>query len=426
MTARRLVAVSWSMPPALFPRSIQIGRLLKGLKRIGWASTVVTLDEESRRGDPLDPALSELYGSHYQTEPVASIDTTEGPQDRWLTWKFGALSAVDAHWTLDAAAATRRVIQRDGAEVLVTFAQPWRDNFVGVALGRPRIPWVAHFSDPWVDSLYYRDMPGVDRDRDLRCEAAIVKQADLVVFTNQYAADLVMRKYPAWRAKTRVVEHASDSDLLPIADSMAGVRPAGRRVLRLSYIGTLLADRRTIDDLLDALAKLETRIGIRGRLELVVIGSGSGTVEARKRVSDLGLESLVSFQSQVMYLDSLAAMRASDVLVLIDARAKTNVFLPSKLVDYLMANRPIMAITPAVGASADLMRASGYPLVEPGDVEGIASAIATLLEHHEAGTPAQTAPEAVIRRYGLDTVAGTFAGILDEAIAGFSWRKRWL
>ncbi|MDO8680071.1 MAG: glycosyltransferase [Acidobacteriota bacterium] len=428
MTERRLVAVSWSMPPALFPRSIQVARLLKGLQRIGWQSTVVTLAEYSRdQGDPVDPALSALYSPYYKTERVAARGTTEGARTAWLNWKLGNLPPVDASWAVDAAAAARRAARRDGAEVLVTFAQPWRDHFVGLALGRPRLPWVAHFSDPWVDSLYYRDMLGADRDRDVQCEAAVIKAADLVVFTNQYAADLVMRKYPAaWRSKARVVGHAADEDLIPIADRMPRFRPVGKAPLRLAYVGTLLASRRSADDLLDALARLDARIGIRGRVELVLIGSGSGVVEARQKVIDLGVESIVSFQPQVMYLESLAAMRDSAVLVLIDARARTNVFVPSKLVDYLMAERPILGISPAVGGSADLLRSSGYPLVEPGDVEGIAGAIQVLLDRHESGARPLTAPADVVRRYSLETVAAAFAAVLEEAIAGFSWSRRWL
>jgi hypothetical protein len=427
VTRRQLVAVSWSMPPALFPRSIQVARLLKGLHGLGWASTVVTLDEASRgQGDPLDPALSELYSHFYQAELVAAGSMSKPPQSPWLRWRIGKQLPIDGRWAVAAAAAARRAVERDGAEVLVTFAQPWRDHYVGLMYGRPRVPWVAHFSDPWVDSLYYRDMYGIDRDRDLRCEAAIMREADLVVFTNEYAADLVMHKYPkALRAKARVVGHASDGDLLPIVDQMPSTRAPGG-ALRLSYVGALLADRRTLDDLLLALARLNARIGIEGRLELEVIGSGSGTEAARQKVFELGLEPLVTFQPPVMYLESLRVMRDSDVLVLIDARARTNVFLPSKLVDYLLANRTILGITPLAGASADLVRSCGYPMAEPGNIDGITDAVAALLARHESGVPALAAPQGALERYSLDSVAQAFAGILDEAIAGFSWARRWV
>jgi hypothetical protein len=427
VTNRQLVAVSWSMPPALFPRSIQVARLLKGLHGLGWSSTVVTLDEANRgKGDPMDPALSEIYSPFYQTEQVSAGNASKGPRSPWLRWKIGKQLPIDAHWALAAAAAARQAVQRDGAEVLVTFAQPWRDHYAGLMYGRPRVPWVAHFSDPWVDSLYYRDMYGIERDRDLRCEAAIMREADLVVFTNEYAADLVMHKYPKpWRAKARVVGHATDGDLLGIVDQMPSTRPANG-VLRLSYVGALLADRRTLDDLLLALARLNARDELQGRLELEVIGSGSGTESARQKVFELGLEPLVTFQPPVMYLESLRVMRDSDVLVLIDARARTNVFLPSKLVDYLLADRAILGITPLAGASADLVRSCGYPMVEPGNIDGITDAVSALLARHESGVPALTAPQGALQRYSLDSVAKAFAEVLDEAIAGFSWARRWV
>ncbi len=416
------------MPPALFPRSIQVARLLKGLQRIGWASTVVTLDENSRANTgPTDPMLSELYAGCYQTEPVVPTATTEGLRATWLQPRLRTLTPLDAHWALDAAAAARRVAKRKPTDVLVTFAQPWRDHFVGLVFHRPRLPWIAHFSDPWVDSLYYNDMPDSERRRDLSREGDVIKHADLVVFTNQYAADLVMSKYPdAWRSKTRVVAHAMDADLLPMVERLRQPPSTGRTPLRLAYVGALLVGRRTIDDLLAAMTMLDRRIGIRGRIEFTVVGSGSGTGEATAKVAQLALEPLVSFRPQVTYLESLAAMRDSDALVLIDAPARTNVFLPSKLVDYLLADRPILGITPAVGASADLVRSSGSPLAEPGDIAAIADAIETLLHRHEEGKPAPVAPDAVRRQYSLDTAATAFAGVLEEAVAGSWWRRRWL
>ena len=45
------------------------------------------------------------------------------------------------------------------------------------------------------------------------------------------------------------------------------------------------------------------------------------------------------------------------MLLVIDAPADESLFLPSKLIDYLPARKPILGLTPARGASADLIRA---------------------------------------------------------------------
>lgn len=426
MSERHLVAVSWAMPPALFPRSLQVARLLRGLHGHGWRSTVVTLADRSRSPfDQIDPSLAEIYSPFYTVEQVPYKEMFSDPWDLRFRWKLGPLSPVDSHWVLDAASEARRAFWRD-AEVLVTFAQPWRDHFVGLVFGRPRLPWIAHFSDPWVDSLYYADLPDADRELDRARERAILAACDLAVFTNDHAAELVMRKYPdAIRRKARVVPHAWDPDVLSLLRT-APTTTGDRRPLRICYAGTLLAGRRTAADLLAALADLHRRLGLTNRLEFVVVGSGSGTADAQQKVERLGLQEIVRFQPRVSYLESVEAMQASDVLLLLDAPADANVFLPSKLADYLMTGRCVVAITPARGASADVVDRCGFPRLDPDDVSGIAAVIQGLLERHENGQALPSVRADVAAPFRLDSVASAFAALLDESVARFSWRKRWL
>jgi glycosyltransferase involved in cell wall biosynthesis len=433
MTGRRLIAVSWSMPPALFPRSIQISRLLKGLRRLDWHSTVVTAAMSSRGAtDPVDPDLEKLYAGQFEVIPVAQPDLAEERARplRSFDEKISGRIFTDDHlWAERAAAAAKDIKRRERAEVLVTFAQPWRDHLVGLMPGRPRLPWIAHFSDPWVDSPYYEDVPEAQMAVERRRERDVIQSAHIVVFTNQYAADLVMAKYPRrWSRKVRIVQHAADTDLIPVADNLRSRRPFEPAApLRLSYVGSLLIGRRTAHALLDALAMLRQRAGIKGLLEMVFVGAGSGTEEARQKVAALGLESVVTFVPHAPHLESLAAMRDSEVLVLIDAPADTNVFFASKLVDYLMAERPILALTSTVGPSADLIRRCGYPLVDPEDARGICDAIQHLLTCHSAGTLAPTAASvALLQEYSVDAAAGAFASVLDEAIANASPIERWV
>src|SRR5262249_54611748 len=83
--------------------------------------------------------------------------------------------------------------------------------------------------------------------------------------------------------------------------------------------------------------------------------------------------------------ESARIAAAADVLLVIDAPSGESLFLPSKLVDYLPMNKPILGITPTSGASADLIRSLGYPIVAPDDEAGIAKAIESLLAEKEAG-----------------------------------------
>src|SRR5262249_9897646 len=102
------------------------------------------------------------------------------------------------------------------------------------------------------------------------------------------------------------------------------------------------------------------------------------------------------------------------------------VFLPSKLADYLLVGRPIFSMTPANGPSADVARACGYPLAEPGDAPKIACVLRMLLERHERRCPLSPPPAEVVRQFSLVTVAAAFTEVLDEAISECSWIRRWL
>lgn len=416
---RTLLGVSWCMPPALFPRSIQVARLLKGMGRLGWRGLVVTPHQDSRpAADPVDAGLVAAYAGAYDLLPVdlSRTDPESGPRlARWRQRLAGESGlSLDQLWVKRALPIVTRALRNARPDVLVTFAQPWSDHRIGLGVAaRSACPWVAHFSDPWVDGPYAADRPAADRAADRADEARVMALADRIVFTNDHAADCVMAKYPpALRAKVRVVPHAMDDELL---SSQPPKPVAAASALSMAHVGNLFAGRRRADALFEALVQLRTRQPLAGRLKLQILGEGSGWYEARTRAFELNLDDVVTFHARVPYLESLATMTAADVLVLIDAPADVNLFLPSKIVDYLMAKRPILALTPEVGPSADLMRACGYPIVAPDNVDGIARAVEDLLARHAAGTlgtsPASAAASAPFQ---LPAASLAFATILNE------------
>ena len=417
MSGRSIVAVSWCMPPALYPRSVQVARTFKGLRRLGWHSTVITASLASvPKTDVIDRDLHSAYAPNYDLVPVdiTRVDQKTGPLvARWRERLNGdAAATVEDIWVKRAAAATMSAIRTTQPSALVTFAQPWRDHLVGlrVRAQHAQLPWVAHFSDPWTDSLY----AGTAGASELANEAAVIEQADRVVFTNPYAAELVMKKYPAaYRDKARVVVHAMDPDLIPPG---AQPLPAAGRPLRIGHFGNLFAGQRTAVALLDALAAIDKVRPLAGRLELQLVGGGSGLLEAQEQVFVRRLERIVTFQVRVPYAESLALMRASDMLLLIDAPAAVNVFLPSKLVDYLMAGRPVIALTPSAGAPADVMRSLGYPIVDPDDAAGIAATLDRVLRDFERGDAMRPAPASAHAQFSLEATATAFGAVLDEIV----------
>src|SRR5207248_9282973 len=111
--------------------------------------------------------------------------------------------------------------------------------------------------------------------------------------------------------------------------------------------------------LLRAIARLAAESAVERDVRVTFVG----TPERRHQdlASRLGLDDIVTFTGRMSFSESARAAAEADVLLLIDAPADESLFLPSKLVEYLPMNKPILALTPRCGASADLVRSLGYP-----------------------------------------------------------------
>ena len=61
---QELLAIAWGMPPLVYPRSIQISRALKELKKSGWNATVISVAHQADSSTVVD----EEFGRYYQNE----------------------------------------------------------------------------------------------------------------------------------------------------------------------------------------------------------------------------------------------------------------------------------------------------------------------------------------------------------------------
>jgi glycosyltransferase involved in cell wall biosynthesis len=93
-------------------------------------------------------------------------------------------------------------------------------------------------------------------------------------------------------------------------------------------------------------------------------------------------------------------------------------FLPSKLIDYLPLEKPLLAVAPLQGPTADLIRELEYRVVAPADRDGIAAALSQLLANYERGSLSPSAPHrSVAARYAIASTTRQFADIISGAIA---------
>jgi glycosyltransferase involved in cell wall biosynthesis len=400
------------MPPLVYPRSIQVSRTLKGLRARGWTTDVITVKANDASAI-IDEALAAIYSREY------SLNALDLQSWRRLRTLFGRtarrahpLNSPDENaWLAKATEQTQRFTKR-GIDALVTFGQPWIDHVVGLECTSriPGLPWIAHFSDPWVDSPYVADYPSARLNQWRIEERAVIERADAIVFVNRHTADLVMSKYREISAdKIFVVPHAYDPDIL----SHVTVPPSRPDRLHVVHTGNLYPPRRP-HAFLRGVHKLVTSQAGEIAIEMTFVGAFlQKDVEL---AAELGLHDHVKFIEPKPFLESFQIAATADLLLVIDAPSENNVFLPSKIVDYFALGKPILGITPEQGATADALRRSGHRVARSDDVEAIYITLAAMIDDWKKGQLGSRIKSSEVERYHVRSTSIEFERAIQAAI----------
>ena len=212
-----------------------------------------------------------------------------------------------------------------------------------------------------------------------RLEGELLRSSDAVVaISEKFRAPL-----EEWRVaadKVRVIPNwAPLSEIYPVVKDNPWARQHGLADKPVAlYTGTL--GLKHDPALLLALA----RAGARSGLHVVVVSQGAGIDWLRRRKQALGLDTLVllPFQPIERYPEVLGA---GDILLAMIGEAAAGFSVPSKILSYLAAGKPIVAsIAAGNDAAATIAAAQAGAVVPPGDQAGFCQAAL-----HLAGDPAR-------------------------------------
>lgn len=406
----KVLAISFAFPPVIAPRAIQVARLLRHVDAD--CAVVCGLDV----GEATDPTL--------ESDAEAAMAICRRVPYRRRRWVrradavasiariplWNATPDVYRGWVEQATAAARTIVA-DGftPDVLVTFGNPMSDHLVGLRLHRAlQVPWLAHFSDPWVRNPFHRSDP-LTHYVNRRLERAVHESATTLAFPSDECADYMLVDAPMRvRAKRALIPHAFDDSGEPDASPA----PSGPIVIR--HIGSLYG-LRTPAPLLAGLRRLSARspeVLSNVRVEFVGLSD-------RDAVAGAGLPpGVVTVLDRVPYEESRRLMRQSDGLLVMDgAWSGPGIFFPSKLADYLGSGSPVMAIANA-GACARIVRAAGgfvAPVADPIAIAECFDSFLTLLRQRRV-VPAPWGDAGARQTYAAEVVGAKFTQLLLNAI----------
>ena len=261
-------------------------------------------------------------------------------------------------------------------DAIITWSQWHSIHLAALKLKKrfPTLPWIAHFSDPWADNPFLFKYLGY-RTLQKPLEKKVIKNADAINFTTNLTRMMVMKKYTNNLInKTYVTPHSYDLSLYK------SKKKDNSDKIKIAYFGNFYGPRNPIK-FLKALEQLnKSNSNFFKNITFEFIGKWVGN--EKWKLNNLNLpKGLIKIEKPISYMESLKRMQDSDMLLILDAPFRISVFFPSKLVDYIGANKPILAITPE-GSCAEIVREVGgfvyYPESISSIKEGVIAAISFL------------------------------------------------
>jgi len=224
-----------------------------------------------------------------------------------------------------------------GIDTIITTGPPHSLHLIGEQLkSRLDIKWIADFRDPWTTIGYHNKLKltTIAKRKHKFLETKVLNTADSIVVTSNNTKQnfLSLTEKPI-----SVITNGYDYE------SIGNVELDAK--FSLSHIGSLLSDRNP-EVLWKVLEELVSANKIfSSMLQLNFVGSVSK--EVLRSLEVYNLSQYVNLIGYVPHIDAIKHQKKSQVLLLIEIDSEeTKCIIPGKLFEYMISNRPILAIGP--------------------------------------------------------------------------------
>ena len=300
-------------------------------------------------------------------------------------------------------------------DVLYSRSYPLSSTIMAYKLQKHlRVPWIMHLSDPWADSPLH-NWSSKYNDRQRTWELKCMEAARYVCMTSLSTIDFYRDKYPHLQNKflffPNVYELEAKREVCPHLDKF--FQP---NKLTIVFTGAMASDR-SPSFFLEPLRQLITEEPHFSDKITVVF---AGEADFRNRsVFEKYRMPCVHYLGKLLFSEALYLQQRSNMLLLIDNPIEDSrhaMYFPSKLLDYMVTQKRIIAITTKGSATDMVMKDLKGDVLEHKNVAEIKEVIRQSICKFSEGDSNYFFNPSIPEKYEAKYNAGRLAQLIKDAV----------
>lgn len=425
---RKVLIVTYYWPPSGGPGVQRVLNFAKYLPKYGWEPVILTVrhgeyparDASLEKEIPADLkvyktktfepfALFKLLSGKKKEDSIGTYILSEKSPNlitrlsKWIRLNFFVPDAR-VGWKRYAVRVGKRIIRREGIDLILTSSPPHSLQLIGQALAcETGIPWVADYRDPWKEVVYNQNLQrsAFAERKDRRLEQGALNAANGIVSISRDVLRILESKR-AVPQNSCLVFNGYDNSPAPLPDNDCPV---------ITYTGVLSVTRIPVA-LFPALRELREE-NIRFRLKFI----GNTCPELVQLVELNGLVADTEYISYLPHEESIRHINASDALLLVIDNVPNNKgILTGKLFEYIGARRPIVAIGNTEGEARGIIdECQCGEMVDYDDTEGAKRVLRKVHAAWQQHIPAYSFGNS--SRYSRESTTGDLARFMTRVLA---------
>ena len=268
--------------------------------------------------------------------------------EKALLWIRGNLFIPDArkYWVYPSVKFLSKYIKENNIDTVVTSGPPHSLHLIGLKLKQDlNVKWFADFRDPWTTIGYHKalKLSSYAKKKHKQLERNVLNSADMIIVTSKTT-----------KAEFLLLTHTPIEVITNGYDFENAAKQSLDEKFTMAHIGSFLSDRnpKVLWEVLQELILENTSFAAHFQLKLI----GKISQEILDSITKFQLETYCNNFGYVSHSEAIAEQRKSQVLLLIEIDSlETKSIIPGKLFEYMVSERPIIAIGPKDSDFAEII-----------------------------------------------------------------------